>query len=112
MPLLAQGIVVTEQQNGSGIEIAKDQQVEIRLPVQAGTGYSWDLMHPPTAPLRLVGSGSRSASGSSLPGGPVTQIFVFVPVSPGSGELELGYRRPWETTIAPARTFRLRVVVR
>jgi predicted secreted protein len=110
-PTLAQGTVVTEEQNGSMVEIAKDRQVEIRLPVQAGTGYSWELLHPPTAPLRLISSESSSATGGSLPGGPATQLFVFAPIAPGSGELEFGYRRPWETTAAPARTFRLRVVV-
>jgi inhibitor of cysteine peptidase len=112
LPVLAQGTVVTEDQSGSVIEIAQDQQVEIRLPVQMGTGYSWELLRPPTAPLRLIRSENRSAPGGSVPGGPATQLFVFVAVSAGSGELELGYRRPWETTTAPARTFSLRVVVR
>jgi predicted secreted protein len=36
---------------------------------------------------------------------------VFEPTGAGSGDIELGYRRPWEKDTQPARTFVVHVVV-
>jgi predicted secreted protein len=54
-------MTVTESQNGTTTTITKDQTLEIRIPAQAGTGYSWALANP-TAPLKLVRSDTPSAA--------------------------------------------------
>ncbi len=102
-------MIVTENQNGTTTTIARDQSLEIRLPAQAGTGYSWTLANP-TAPLKLVRSDTAAAA--DRPGGPQTQLFVLQPTNTGAGDVVINYSRPWEKDKPPARTFVLHVVVR
>ena len=102
-------VAITESQNGTTTTIAKDQTLEIRLPAQAGTGYSWALAHP-TAPLKLVRLDTASAA--DRPGGPQTQLFLLQPTNTGAGDVVINYSRPWEKDNPPARTFTLHVVVR
>ncbi len=110
-PAQDRNVTLTESQNGGSAELAEDQKLEIRLPVQGGTGFSWELMRPPRAPVRLLSSNAQPAGPGNLPGGPATQLFVFEPTGAGSGDIELGYRRPWEKDTQPARTFVVHVVV-
>jgi len=102
-------VTVSESQNGTTTTIAKDQSLEIRLPAQAGTGYSWALANR-TAPLKLVRSDAAAAP--DRPGGPQTQSFVFQPTNTGTGDVVINYSRPWEKDKPPSRTFILHVVVR
>jgi inhibitor of cysteine peptidase len=112
-PHAADGVVaLTESQNASTIEITNGQNLEIRLPLQGGTGFSWALERTPSAPVRLVSSQLLSTEGASRPGGTQTQLFVFATDAAGSGDIALDYRRPWETNAPPARTFTVHVVVR
>jgi inhibitor of cysteine peptidase len=101
-------VAITESQNGATTTISKDQILEIRLPAQAGTGYSWTLAANPTAPLKLARSDTTSAD---RPGAPQTQIFMLQPTNTGAGDLVINYSRPWEKDKPPARTFTLHVVV-
>ena len=105
-------VTLTEGQNGASAEISKNQKLHIRLPVQGGTGFSWQLTRPPSAPVRLLSSTTQPAGPGNVPGGPATELFVFEPTGAGAGGIELGYRRPWEKDVAPARTFAAHVVVR
>jgi inhibitor of cysteine peptidase len=105
-------IRLTEGQTGSTVELAAGQMLNITLPTQGGTGFSWDLAGATGAPVRLVRSDTRPAQDRNLPGGPELQSFVFEPIAAGSGDIEFGYRRPWEKNTPPARTFVVHVVVR
>jgi predicted secreted protein len=105
-------VAVNENQNGSTIEITRAQKLEIRLPVQGGTGFSWDLTRAPSASIRLASSKILPGTAGARPGGAQTQLLVFAPTAAGSDDIELGYRRPWEKASAPARSFVLHVVVR
>jgi inhibitor of cysteine peptidase len=102
-------MTVTESQNGTTTTVTKDQTLEIRLPAQAGTGYSWALANP-TAPLKLARSDTPSTA--DRPGGSQTQVFVLQPTNTGAGDVVINYSRPWEKDKPPARTFVLHVVVR
>jgi inhibitor of cysteine peptidase len=111
VPAQNRDVTLTETQNGSTVEMSKDQRLEIRLPVQGGTGFSWELMRT-SAPVRLLNSTTRPAPSGNLPGGPQIEVFVFEPTAAGSGDIELGYRRPWEKDSQPARRFVAHIVVR
>jgi inhibitor of cysteine peptidase len=104
-------VTLTENQNGGGAQISKNQKLHIRLPVQGGTGFSWQLTRTPSAPVRLLSSNTQPAGPGNVPGGQATELFVFEPTGAGAGDIELGYRRPWEKDVAPARTFAVHVVV-
>jgi inhibitor of cysteine peptidase len=105
-------VQVTEDQNGSTVGITKDQTLAIRLSAQSGTGFSWELARTPSAPVSLAGPSLESVEPRGRPGGPTAYLFLFKPTAAGSGNIELGYRRPWEKDTPPARTFTVHVVVR
>jgi predicted secreted protein len=105
-------VAVTENQNGSTVEITRAQKLEVRLPVQGGTGFSWELTRAPGAAVRLASSKVLPGSAGARPGGAQIQVLVFAPTAAGADDIELGYRRPWEKASAPARTFVVHVVVR
>jgi predicted secreted protein len=102
-------VAIAEGQNGTTTTIGKDQILEIRLPAQAGTGYSWTLAANPTAPLKLSRSDTTS---TDRPGGPQTHFFLLQPTNAGAGDVVINYSRPWEKEKPAARTFVLHVVVR
>jgi inhibitor of cysteine peptidase len=113
-PALAQGptraVVVTEKQNGTTVELSRGQRLVVQLATRSGTGFSWAPAAPTDGVLRLAKSETRR--GPSMPGAPATQIFTFVPVAPGTADVEFHYRRPWLKNQPPARTYKLRVIVR
>jgi inhibitor of cysteine peptidase len=113
-PVMAQGptraVIVAEQQNGTTVELSRGQRLVVRLATRAGTGFSWAPSAPTNGVLRLAKSETRR--GPSMPGALAAQIFTFVPLGPGTADVELSYRRPWLKDQPPARTYKLRVVVR
>jgi inhibitor of cysteine peptidase len=113
-PAQAQGptraVVVTELQNGTTVELSRGQRLVVRLATRSGTGFSWAPVAPANGVLRLAKSETRR--GPSMPGAPAAQIFTFVPVGPGTADVEFNYRRPWLKDQPPARSYKLRVVVR
>ncbi len=113
-PAQAQGptraVVVTELQNGTTVELSRGQRLVVRLATRSGTGFSWAPVAPTNGVLRLAKSETRR--GPSMPGAPAAQIFTFVPVGPGTADVEFNYRRPWLKDQPPARSYKLRAVVR
>jgi inhibitor of cysteine peptidase len=112
-PALAQGptraVIVAERQNGTTVELSRGQRLVVRLATRAGTGFSW----APTAPTGGVLRLAKSETGRpSMPGAAAAQIFTFVPVAPGTADVEFSYRRPWLKDRPPARIYKLRVIVR
>ena len=100
---------LTETDNGAAIVLTLKSRLTVRLAAQAGTGYSW-FPRAASSLLRLV-KGHMESLAHMLPGGTETQVFVFTPVTSGTDELELYYRRPWEHGVAPAKVFRFTATV-
>ena len=101
--------VLTQKDNGAAVTLTLKSRLMIRLPAQSGTGFSW-TPKASSSLLRLVKSYEK-ASAHMLPGGTETQVFVFTPVTSGTDELELYYRRPWEHGVGPAKVFRFTATV-
>jgi inhibitor of cysteine peptidase len=100
--------------NGHQVELQVGETLEISLSENASTGFRW--MAPP-AFQRGLGKILHAAepvpeAASGPPGKPGVRRFSFEAVHPGTVELELYYRRPWETAQPPARKFQIRVRVR
>lgn len=106
-------VAVTESDNSKTITIAKDGKLEVTLPGNITTGYSWKMTglegdsikptgHPQylpnPAPAGRVGTGGQF-------------VFKFNAAKPGTAKLTLAYARPWEKDTPPAQTFTLTVVV-
>ena len=96
-------------ENGSTIELRSGHSLDIGLPAQLGTGYSWVMVKSNSTVLRLTGS--RIESRKSVPGGMEAQIFTFSPVRPGSADVEFVYRQPWAPDAEPSKRLQFRVVV-
>ncbi len=113
-PARAQGptraVIVAERQNGTTVELSRGQRLVVRLAMRMGTGFSWAPAAPTNGVLRLAKSETRR--GPSMPGAAAAQIFTFIPVGPGTADVELRYRRPWLKDRPPARIYQLRVIVR
>ena len=94
--------------------VAPGETFEIRLPTTAGTGFTWEVTGEIDAQvIELV---SKTIDDSALVaervGAPATAVLTFRGVAPGTTRLTLGYLRPWETGVGPARVADYAVRVR
>lgn len=106
-------VMVTESDAGKTVTVTKNAQLEITLPGNITTGYSWKVTGlegdslkpvgqpqylPSPAPAERVGTGGQF-------------VFKFAAIKPGTTKLTLAYARPWEKDTPPAKTFTLTVAV-
>jgi inhibitor of cysteine peptidase len=88
-------LTVTKAQHGREIALKVGSILEIELPGQGGTGYSW-LEQATGAPcLKLMDQTTRPDKQGRL-GGPVIQVWRFKAVKPGTTEIKMAYYRAWE----------------
>lgn len=103
-----------ESFNGRQLEIHVGETLVISLSENASTGYRW-ITTPESAHKfeNILREGKAETEGAARPPGrPGVRHFYFEAAQPGTVELELHYRRPWETAQPPAQKFKLRVRVR
>jgi inhibitor of cysteine peptidase len=100
---------VDESSNGREVVLQLGQPLQVNLNENASTGFRW-MIH--SKPDFLRESADQNAEGpKGPPGKGGVRTFLFEAVRSGSGKLELEYRRSWEKTAKPARTFNLLVRV-
>ena len=108
-PDLRPPVIVGE--NSGPVQLELGQMLMVRLPVQAGTGYSWTAS-PDTGNLEFVDQSTLHPFGEAPTiGGGQTQMFMYRAIAPGTTTLRFIYRRPWEGGIPPAKTVEQRVSV-
>jgi inhibitor of cysteine peptidase len=107
----APAVVVTERDNGHAIVLRPDQRLEIRLPANATTGYSWQAAGLRGPALAETAKPQYLAPSSNLAGAGGVQTFSYTARTPGSERLSFSYQRPWEK-VQPSRTFALSVTVK
>jgi inhibitor of cysteine peptidase len=96
--------------NEREVTLDMGEVVEISLAENPTTGFRWELRVKPEPACSLVKSWFEPAAGPPGKGG--THRWQFQAVRPGSAEIKLEYRRPWEQETCPGQTFKLRVQVR
>ena len=83
------------------------RRIEIRLPSNITTGYSWVIGELTPGPIKPLGKvqyvPGKKAEGRIGVGG--TSVLALVATEPGKANLRLEYRRPWEKDQRPERTF-------
>jgi inhibitor of cysteine peptidase len=107
-------VQVDESFNGRQIEIHVGETLAISLSENASTGFQW-IIPPESAHNfeKILHERKPDVEGTpGPPGKPGVRRFSFEAFKPGTAELELHYRRPWETDKPPARKFKLRIRVR
>jgi inhibitor of cysteine peptidase len=105
-------VTISDQDNGKDIDLPQGATLLVKLTSNPSTGYSWAVKGDPS-PLKLEKTSTKKGKQSSKKvGAPGVQELRFVANSAGMASLTLEYRRPWEYTASPAKTFSVRVNVR
>ncbi|MDG2306512.1 MAG: protease inhibitor I42 family protein [Candidatus Binatia bacterium] len=87
----------------ASMTVSAGEQFDIRLPANPSTGFRWQVGSIDEKVVRLVDT-RYDAKVTDAVGAGGTDIFSFVGVASGRGNIKLVYLRPWEKGVAPART--------
>ena len=102
--------VIVGQDSGP-VSVQMGQLLEVRLPMQAGTGYSWAASSD-TGMLEFIDQTTLHPwGGAPTVGGSQTQMFTYRAIGPGEVTLRFVYRRPWEGGVPAAKTVAIPVTV-
>ncbi len=96
------------------VTVELGQTFPVTLESNPSTGYSWEWIDDPNSIVEQVGQAefiSRETDDPFTIGAGGWEVFTFQAVSPGQMTLELVYRRPWEESTEPLKTFSLHVTV-
>jgi len=86
--------------SGTTCELRAGESFEVRLAENPTTGYTWAVLKIPEGLLRLeTESLETEPADPRIAGRGGTKVFVFKTLQPGSGELDLRLRRPWEKDV-------------
>lgn len=110
LPADAEARVFTEEDSGRTVEMAAGTSFEVRLGEIPGTGYGWRVEGDVPGELDLV-SDELLPADPAMPGAEQAHVFVFTAREPGVADLQLAYRRPWETDAEPLRRFALEIEI-
>jgi len=111
------------------VVLARGQTVVVKLEANVTTGYRWEPLagyaptlmqigtadyvgRSPDATATIAASSAPAPAAAPVAGAPGDMTFRFRAETPGMTTLELAYRRPFEPTVAPAKTVRYDVTVR
>lgn len=112
IPVVPPGeVLVSEDDDGKTIAVHTGQTLVVALGVNLSTGFQWEVQAADPAILVLQAEPEYSGGIPGIIGSGGTQRFRLAVVGPGRCRLTLVYRRPWETGIAPIRTFGVDIVV-
>jgi len=106
--------ILTEDNNGAGMELNLDDTVEIKLESNPTTGYSWFLSEETTGSAVSVTGPQymEPEKEKDVVGEGGYEIFTITAVSRGKAEIILNYERPWEEEEEPIEIFKVTVLVK
>jgi len=104
---------INAAQNGQTVNVAVNQRFAIELVGVPTAGYVWA---PTQVPDFITRAGE--ATGNTVPeqsepgyaGGNHWEVTMFSATAPGTGEIVMEQRRPWETNEPASQTFRVTIV--
>lgn len=98
------------------IVLAPGEEHALMLESPGGTGYTWEAEILGPEDVLRVSLQSSEPRGGAVPPGSGTwsseQRWVIEALRPGTAEVRLALRRPWERQRPPARVVTLRVTVK
>ena len=90
-------IEIEQKDTGKSWKASPGDTIQVRLPENPTTGYQWEASPGQTPALRLVSSEYMPSAPASLGAGG-TRTFTFQALQPGSANIQLVLRRPWEAS--------------
>jgi len=105
-PAVTGTIEVTAASNGKTVKAAAGNLIRITLESNPSTGYNWELRDFDYGAADFYGSDVVARkTGNVLVGAPADTVITLQAVKPGSQQITLVYRRPWEAPDQVAATF-------
>ena len=104
-------VTLTVKEKATELKLTKGDTFELKLQMQGGTGYTWQIAKDDQKILKSKGEPTTETMGEAKPGGPQLRVFRFQAVAAGTCELELHYRRPFEKDKPPEKTYKLTLQV-
>jgi predicted secreted protein len=101
--VLPRGFLLEEPDDASDIFLTQGDAIQVKLPANPSTGYSWSVVSNAPGVLQPLGDPKFEPAAKPMPGAGGSQTFGFRVVAGGSAFLELVYRRPSEADVPPAR---------
>jgi predicted secreted protein len=104
---------ITQEQNGQTVTVAVNQRFAIELIGVPTAGYVWAPASVPDFITRAGETGGNTTQTQSQPGyagGNHWEVTMFAATAPGTGEIVMEQRRPWETNEPASQTFRVTIV--
>src|SRR5262249_27911725 len=104
-------VTVKDKDKEGKVKLARGDTLEVRLPSNRTTGFSWQVAKIEKDRLKSQGKPMYEAPKKGLIGAGGTEVFRFTAEAAGKTELELVYKRPFEKDKPPARTYKLTVEI-
>jgi len=102
---------LTETDNGKTIQLQTGDRFVVELDGNFTTGYSWEAVFPGGSIVKQVGQAEFTPESNKLgAGGKI--VLTFEAVTPGQQPLQMVYHRPFESDVAPLKSFTVNVVVK
>ena len=106
---------ITAAQAGQTVEVGVNQRFAVELVGVPTAGYTWQPGELPAFVQRAGEAQGNTIAEQSQPGytgGNHWEVTMFVATAPGTGEIVMEQKRPWESNEAPVDTFRVTVTAR
>jgi predicted secreted protein len=106
---------ISAAQAGQTVEVGVNQRFAIELVGVPTAGYIWTPAQVPdfiTRAGEATGNTVQEQSQPGYAGGNHWEVLMFSATEPGTGEIVIEQRRPWETNEPPSDTFRVTIVAR
>jgi predicted secreted protein len=104
---------INAAQNGQTVNVAVNQRFAIELVGVPTAGYLWAPAQVPAFITRAGEASGNTSEAQSQPGfagGNHWEVTMFAATGPGTGEIVMEQRRPWESSEPPVDTFRVTIV--
>lgn len=110
-PVSNSEVTINNTNNDSQITVQKDKILVVKLLVNPGIGYGWQIIKNDTDKLKPLGDSALEELEAGVPGATENQVFRFSAQGSGSTILEFHYLRPWERNVSPLKTYRVEVQI-
>ena len=103
---------INAAQNGQTVEVGVNQRFAVELVGVPTAGYVWTPAQLPAFVTRAgeaTGNTTQAQSQPGFTGGNHWEVLMFAATAPGTGELVLEQRRPWEANEPPNNVFRVTI---
>lgn len=103
-PRAAPNVILTDADADQAVSLQKGQVVEVRLPADRASGYTWIPAQGMDPVLNPDGVPEYEAAEEAQTGAPGTEIWRFIAGEPGHAHVVFDYRRPLGGGEAPQQS--------